>query len=317
MNSETRTRNEFIASLVIIVVIAALPLVVHSIYWLGVLVVCMYFAIQSVGWNLLTGYTGQMSLAPAAFAMVGAYGTGLLAYHLGAPPALGIPAGVLAALIIGALLGWVALRLRTAYLALTTLAFAEILRLAISNSISITRGDLGLTVPGLTDSRIGWYYIMLGALTVVQVGVWLIVRSKYGLYMQAIRDDEIAAASRGIDTTLWKTIAFSLSAGICGLAGALYAHFAQLVSPELGLVLQTGYVISMTVIGGIGTMTGPIVGAMLVYALSEALRGAGGYQLIVFSALVIVFARFAREGLWGLAERWVTPATRAAEERRA
>jgi branched-chain amino acid transport system permease protein len=315
MNSETRTHREFIASLVILAAIALLPLVIHSVYWLGVLVVCMYFAIQSVGWNLLTGYTGQMSLAPAAFAMTGAYGTGLLAYHFGAPPAVGIPAGVLAALVIGALLGWVVLRLRTAYLALTTLAFAEILRLIISNSIEITRGDLGLNVPGLINNRIGWYYIMLGALTAVQVGVWLLVRSKYGLYMQAIRDDEIAAASRGIDTTRWKTVAFALSAAICGLAGALYAHFARLVSPELGLVLRTGYVISMVVIGGIGTMTGPIIGAMLVYALSEALRGAGGYHLIVFSALVIIFARFAREGFWGLAQRWLAPARPAKEDR--
>lgn len=299
-NSETRIRIEFAASLVVLALVALAPLVVTNIYWLGVLIVCMYFAIQAVGWNLLTGYTGQMSLAPAAFAMVGAYGTGLLFYHLGAPPWIGVPVGVIAAFLIGVVLGRAALQLSGPYLALTTLAFAEILRLVIGNSYGFTRGDLGLNVPGIFDSRIAYFYFMLGALTLVQLGVFLLLQSKYGLFLQAIRDDEVAASSRGIPVVKWKTIAFALSAAICGLAGGLYAHFAQLISPELGLVLQTGFVISMVVIGGIGTMIGPIIGAFLVYLVSEALRDAGGYHLIIFSLMVIIFARFFRGGLWGL-----------------
>lgn len=299
-SSGNRIRTEFAFSAVVLAFVALLPLVISNVYWLGVLIVCMYFAIQSIGWNLLTGYAGQMSLAPAAFAMVGAYGTGLMSYHLGAPPLVGIPVGIVASLIIGTLLGWIALRLATAYLALTTLAFAEILRLVISNSYTFTRGDLGLNVPALVDDRITFYYIMLAVLVTVQVLVYIFLKSKYGLYLQAIRDDELAASSRGINTVLWKTVAFAISAGICGLAGTFYAHFARLVSPELGLILQTGFVISMVVIGGIGTMSGPIIGAFLVYLTSEALRDAGGYHLIVFSLLVIVFARFFREGLWGM-----------------
>jgi len=117
----------------------------------------------------------------------------------------------------------------------------------------------------------------------------------------AIRDDEIGAESRGIHVVRYKTLAFALSCAICGLAGSLYGTFSQLVSPELGLLLQTGLVISMVVIGGMGTLTGPIVGALLVYLSSEWLRTVGNIQLIVFAALVIVFARFFRAGLWGLA----------------
>lgn len=315
-NSESRTRTEFFASLGFLALVALLPLVVANIYWLGVLIVCMYFAMQAIGWNLLTGYTGQMSLAPAAFAMVGAYGTGLMSYHLGTPPWIGIPVGIIVAFAIGILLGRIALRLSAAYLALTTLAFAEILRLVISNSYNFTRGDLGLNVPGIVENRLIYYYLMLAALTLVQIGIYLLLKSKYGLYLQAIRDDEVAASSRGIDVVHWKTVAFAVSAAVCGLAGALYAHFAQLVSPELGLILQTGFVISMVVIGGIGTMSGPIIGAFLVYLVSEALRDAGGYHLIVFSLAVILFARFFREGLWGLAKltfsgRHTAPAVRA------
>lgn len=299
-NWETRANREFAGSLAVLALVALAPGVVGNQYWLGVLVVCMYFALQAVGWNLLAGYTGQMSLAPAAFAMIGAYGTGLVAYHLDAPFWIGIPAGVIAAALLGLLLGRIALRLRGPYLGLTTLSFAEIARLVISNSYNFTRGDLGLNVPGLFGARLAYYYLFLGALLAVQVGVFLLLKSKVGLFLQAIRDDETAAASRGVPVVHWKVTAFALSSTICGLAGALYAHFAGLISPELGLILQTGFVISMVVIGGMGTLIGPVLGAFLVYLFSEVVRDFGGYHLIVFALLVIVVARFFRDGLWGL-----------------
>jgi branched-chain amino acid transport system permease protein len=283
--------------------VALLPLVMTSDYWRGVLIVSMYFAMLAAAWNLLAGYAGQFSLAPAAFGMIGAYTTGLLAYHLGAPPALGIPAAILVAGGVGLALGRIVLRLRGPYLALTTLAFAEIMRLVISNSVDFTRGDLGLDVPGLIQNRIGYFYFFLAVLLATQLGLYALLASRAGLFLQAIRDDEVAAASRGVRIVRWKTIAFALSAAISGLAGALYAHFAQLVSPELGLISQTGLIVSMVVIGGMGTLVGPIGGAFLVYATSELLRDVGGYQLIVFALLVIVFARFFRQGLWGLVLR--------------
>ena len=300
IGTRARLRTEFVVSLGILAVIAVLPALVANEYWRGVVIVSMYFALLAAAWNLLAGYTGQFSLAPATFGMIGAYTTGLLAYHFGAPPLVGIPAAIVVAGLIGLVLGRIVMRLRGPYLALTTLSFAEIMRLVISNSIDFTRGDLGLSVPGLLDSRIGWYYLMLAVLVAVQVGLFCLLRSRAGLYLQAIRDDEIAAASRGVKIVLWKTNAFALSAAISGLAGALYGHFAQLVSPELGLISQTGIIISMVVIGGLGTLVGPIGGAFLVYVTSEFLRDVGGYQLIVFALLVIIFGRFFREGLWGL-----------------
>jgi branched-chain amino acid transport system permease protein len=233
--------------------------------------------------------------------MIGAYATGLLGTYFGVPPLLGIVAAILVAGVIGLALGRVVLRLKGPYLALTTLSFAEILRLVASNSINVTRGDLGLGVPGLFNSRIGWYYLFLGVLAVLLVLLYLLLRSKAGLFLQAIRDDEVAAARSGVDVVFWKTAAFALSAAASGFAGALYAHFAELVTPELGLIGQTGLVVSMTVIGGMGTLAGPLIGAFLVYVVSEWLRDVGGYQLVVFALLVIVFARFFREGLWGLA----------------
>ena len=291
------------AALAVVAVLAIVPAFVSSPYWLGVLIVSIYFALLALGWNLLAGFTGQFSLAPAAFAMLGAYTTALLDYHWKLPLGFGIPAAIAGTAILGWLLGRVVLRLKGPYLALTTLSFAEIARVVIGNSYTFTRGDQGLNVPGLMHSRVGYYYLFLAVLLAVLAGLYLLMRGRAGRFWLAIRDDATGAESRGIDVVRYKTLAFALSCSICGLAGSLYGTFSQLVSPELGLLLQTGLVISMVVIGGIGTLTGPIVGALIVYLASEWLREVGNIQMIVFSATVILFARFFRTGLWGLATR--------------
>ena len=298
-----RLRTDFRAALAVIALLGLLPLFVSSPYTLGILIVSMYFALIALGWNLLAGFTGQFSLAPAAFAMLGAYTPALLDYHLKAPLALGIPAGIAATALLGFLLGRIVLRLKGPYLALTTLSFAEIARVVVYNSYNFTRGDQGLNVPTLMESRVGYYYLFLAVLAATLAALYALMRGKAGRFWLAIRDDETGAESRGIPVVRYKTFAFALSCAVCGLAGALYGTFSQLVSPELGLLLQTGLVIAMVVIGGMGTLTGPIVGALLVYLTSEWLRESGGIQLIVFSLAVIVVARFFRAGLWGLATR--------------
>jgi branched-chain amino acid transport system permease protein len=305
-----RIRTELILSLALLALTAVLPLVVTNDYWRGVIIVSMIFAVLAAAWNLLAGYGGQFSLAPATFGMIGAYTTGMLSYYLDASPLLGIPSAIIVAGLIGWSLGRIVLRLSGPYLALTTLSFAEIFRLVISNSIEITRGDLGLNVTGLIADRLHFYYLMVTVLIAVQLGLFVLLRAPAGLYLRAIRDDEIAAASRGVKIVTWKTNAFAISAAISGLAGALYAHFAHFVSPELGLISQTGLIISMTVIGGLGTLIGPVIGAFLVYVASEYLREFGGIQLIIFALLVIIFGRFFREGLWGLLYRAVERGTR-------
>lgn len=311
----SKLQQEMRLAMVVLAGLALAPLAISSSYWLGVLVVSMYFAMLSTGWNLLAGYTGQFSLAPAAFAMLGGYTTALLAWHWQVPLAIGLPLSFVIPGLIGLVLGRIVLRLSGAYLALTTLAFAEIVRLVIYNSIDFTRGDQGMNVPALVGSRIGNYYLFLVVLALTTFGVFLLLRSRLGRYLLAIRDDEVGAASRGVDIVQAKTLAFLVSCAICGLAGGLYGTFAQLVSPELGLIAQTGIVIAMVVIGGMGTLVGPLIGAILVYVASELLRDAGNIQMIVFSALVIIFARFFREGLWGLAvqlvARWRQRATPA------
>ena len=295
-----RLAMDFHAALAIVTLLACVPIFVTSPYTLGILIVSVYFALLALGWNLLAGFAGQFSLAPAAFAMLGAYATALPNYHWGAPLAVGIPAAIVGTALLGWLLGRVVLRLKGPYLALTTLSFAEIARVVIGNSHEFTRGDQGLNVPALMQSRVAYYYFFLAVLAAVLALLYALLRGRAGRFWLAIRDDETGAESRGIDVVRYKTLAFALSCAICGLAGSLYGTFSQLVSPELGLLLQTGLVIAMVVIGGMGSLTGALVGALLVYLTSEWLRDFGNVQLIVFSLAVILVARFFRAGLWGL-----------------
>jgi branched-chain amino acid transport system permease protein len=295
-----RLRFDMRAALAICGVIALVPLVVTGPYVLGIILVSIYFAILALAWNLLAGYTGQFSLAPAAFAMIGGYTTALLDHYWQVPLALGIPAAIVVAALFGLALGKLVLNLSGPYLSLTTLAFAEIARVVIGNSHEFTRGDQGMHVATLMESRVGYYYVFLATLVAVLLSLYALLRGRLGRFMMAVRDDPVGAESRGIDVVRIKMIAFCVSCAICGLAGSLYGTFSQLVSPELGLLQQTGLVLSMVVIGGMSSLTGAILGAVLVYLGSEWLRRFGDIQIIVFALLVIVFARYVPGGLWGL-----------------
>lgn len=296
----SRSCVDLLGTLGLMALLALAPALIGNEYWRGVIVTSMYFAIVAGAWNLLAGYTGQFSLAPAGFALMGAYTAGLGWLHWHLPASIGIPAAIIIPGTAGLILGRLALRLRGPYFALTTLASAEILRVLISNSLNFTNGDLGITLPALFTHRLAAYYLILAVVTFTQLALAALLRTRAGLYLRAIRDDEPAAAARGVATTFWKILASGLSAALCGLAGALYGYFAGFVSPELGLISQSGLVLSMAVIGGLGSLTGPLAGALLIYLTSEALRGTGGWQLVIFAALLIIVARFCRQGLWGL-----------------
>jgi len=295
-----RLRFDVRATLVLCAALALVPLVVTGPYALGIILVSIYFAIIALAWNLLAGYAGQFSLAPAAFAMIGAYTTALLDHYWQVPLALGIPAAVVSTALLGGVLGKLVLKLSGPYLSLTTLAFAEIARVVIGNSHEFTRGDQGMHVATLTQSRVAYYYIFLATLVAVVAVLYAMLRGRLGRFMTALRDDPVGASSRGIDVVRTKSIAFCVSCALCGLAGSLYGTFSQLVSPELGLLQQTGLVLAMVVIGGMSSLTGAVAGALLVYLSSEWMRGFGNVQIIVFALLVIVFARYLPGGLWGL-----------------
>lgn len=277
---------------------AVLPFFISS-YWLHVMLIGYYYALLTISWNLVAGYTGQFSFGHMALAAIGAYSSALLVIHTGIHPALGIPLGGLLAAGTGYLIGTLCLKMRTVYLALTTLAFSEILRRVIIVEYQYTRGSLGLATPRLFDSGVDlFYYTMLVALILSLVAIYWIMRSRVGLFLRSIREDEGAAWVMGVDIKRWKLFAFVVSSFMAGVAGALYGHYIGLVSPTMLTIGEMGLVIAMTVIGGMGSLIGPVIGAVLVEILSEYLRVYGALRLVLFGALIIVVMRFFRGGLY-------------------
>ena len=293
-----------------VVLFLVLPLVGIGDYWVYTLTVGFYYAILAASWSLLVGYVGRISFAQAAMSGLGAYTSVLTILHLGFPVGLGLVAGFLVAGLLGLFIGWLSLRLHGPYLGLTTIAFAEILRIAITAEHQWTRGSLGLSAPSLiadaSSQRL--YYVVLGVLVAVVVGLWLLLRTRIGLFLQAIREDEDGSASLGVRVTTWKVLAFALSTAIAGLGGGLYAHVVGLISPSMMSLQEMGYILAMAVIGGFHNIIYAAVGGVLLQVLLEYLRDIGQWRLAIFGLITILMLRFAPNGLFGslmaLPDRW-------------
>jgi branched-chain amino acid transport system permease protein len=271
-------------------------------YHTHVLVTAAYYVILAIGWNLLAGYTGQFSLAHHTFAGIGGYTSALLVHYAQAPIVAGILAGVVVAAVIGWGLGTLCLRMRAIYLALTTWAFAESMRLLITVEYQITRGDLGLATPLLfgTPRPTPYYYLFVALALAAGLVAWRLLHSRVGAYMRAIRDDEEAAATMGVDTFKWKRVVFAVSAVFAAVAGGFQAHYIGLLSPTPMKFNEVAMIVVMVIVGGLRTFSGPILGAIFIEVLSEGLRAWGEVRMVLFALLVIVVARAYPRGLAGL-----------------
>ncbi|HTR84272.1 MAG TPA: branched-chain amino acid ABC transporter permease [Reyranella sp.] len=294
----TPFRRSVVAILVAAFVLAPLPLFAGG-YALHVMTIGFYYVILAASWNLLAGYTGQFSLAHHAFAAVGAYTSGLLGYHLGVSPWLGIPAGVLLSAALGFVLGRLVLRMRSIYLAIATWAFAETVHIYLTADYGFTRGELGLSVKPLWGNvdPLPYYYTFLGLTVLLLIGMRALIDSPLGYFMRAIKDDELRARSLGIDTTRVKVAIFSISSAIAGLAGAVYGHYTVLLTPQTVDFSEMAKIVIMVVIGGFGTFLGPIIGAAPVQIVMTWLQKYGEWDLAVFALIVILLMRFSMEGL--------------------
>ena len=268
-------------------------------YWLHVTIIACYYAILASSWTLLAGYTGQFSFAHLALAGIGAYTSALLVLNTSIPLYLSILIGALTAALIGCLIGGLVLRLRGPYVALFTIAFSEIFRIALGAEYKFTRGNLGLEVPPLFEgtSKLPYYYTILGILVISLLIMWIILNSRYGLFFRAIREDEEAASVMGVNVVRYKMMAFVISSFFAGLAGAFYGHYVGMLTPNIMLIPQMGLIIAMSVIGGIESLAGAVTGAITVQFLSEYLREYGQLRLVLFALVLVVVLRFSQNGL--------------------
>lgn len=288
--------------LAFVVCLFVFPLFSRDPNLLRMLVLTLLFSLYAASWDLLSGYTGQISLGHALFFGCGAYASALLSYHLGLPPYVTIPAGAAVATLAGLLVGIPCLRLRRHYLALATLAFPIMLTGLVFAFPAFSGGEGGIwRISRLTATRIGEYYLIVGVVLGAVFVLWRIARSWVGLIFHSIREDETAARALGINTVRYKLLAFALSGFTAGVAGALYAHSsaARIVAPGVVLSLFMSFQpVIWTIFGGAATIYGPITGVFVLYPLLDILHVViPKYRMLVFALLVLLILRFMPHGI--------------------
>ncbi len=282
-----------------------LPLFLNN-YYLDTLSLAGLYALLAIGLNITVGYAGLLDLGYAAFYGIGAYVYALFSTGIGLSFWLGLPLGGAAAAFFGLILGVITLRLRGDYLAIVTLGFVQIVYLVLNNWDSVTQGPNGILQIGRPEiagfvfrQPIHFYYLILALLAVISTAIHRLVHSQIGRAWIAIREDALAAEAMGIDTTRMKILAFVLGAGIAGLAGGFFAAKYTFVSPESFGFLESVRVLSMVVLGGMGSLPGAILGAFLLTVLPELLRGLANFRMLLFGAALVVMMLFRPQGLWG------------------
>lgn len=316
-----RSRTRILAAIAGIAILVALPAVI-SPYGLGLIIACMIAAIGAVGLNLLTGTTGLVSLGQSGFLIVGAYTTGILIADYSWPVPFAIVASGLVAGVISLAVGVSSLRLRELYLAITTLAFAIIVDHVILYANALTHGTRGIFLPALKsfgldlslDRNLYWYVL---AITLLMVAAAVnIQRSRAGRAFMAIRDHEMAARAMGISLTRWKLTSFFVSSVYAGVAGALMALQYRFINLELFGLLLSIEAIAMIILGGLGSVSGAILGAVFVTLLPFVIRmivstfagsGSGFFSQYVYhirgisyGVVIIIVLRLAPGGLIGM-----------------
>jgi branched-chain amino acid transport system permease protein len=251
-------------------------------YLLHILVITEIYAILAMSLDIIVGYTGIPALGHAAFSLIGAYTSSLLALNFGVSPWFGLLAGGILASLAGAIIAYPAVRLKGDYLALATFGFGIIAYVISKNWVSLTRGPMGLPgIPGFSILRyqlteVWQYLILVTAIALITYCLLsLLVTRPFGRVLRAIREDEIAAKSLGKDTPLFKLKIFMTGGFFAGIAGALYAHYITFIDPSSFTIMESIAILLMVIFGGMGTLRGAALGAFLLVVIPESLRFVG------------------------------------------
>jgi branched-chain amino acid transport system permease protein len=275
-----------LAGLSVVLILAASP-AVASPFAVQFLINLFMMAVLAESWNIIGGFTGYASFGNVAFFGIGAYTAGVLLTRAELPFALALPAAGMVAMLFGAAIGLPILRLKGHYFAIATLGVAETMREVVYN-LEFTGKGTGLVMPIVRNPLI-FFYLMLGILAAVTLVNWWLSASRFGYGLVAIREDEDAAAVMGINTPLYKTIAFALSGAFTGMAGGVYAYWITFIDPDAVFkVIITVQLIIMAVFGGTGTVVGPLLGALVLSAVSELLATQLATLAELFYGLIII-----------------------------
>jgi branched-chain amino acid transport system permease protein len=289
---------DIIGGLIVVAILAAVPAITGSNYLTGVLTVCVIYGIWASSWDFMSGLTGRENFGHSLFIGTGAYTAGFLSSIWAANPWYSLPLGVVVAVAFSILVGFPTLRLRGPYFALAMLSTSAILQRLCLIFWEYTGGEEGIYgLDPLMKTPLYYYWFALGILVVTVIVLTLLARSHWGLLLRAIRGDEATCQAAGINVTFYKIVSLMISAGFAGLGGALYAHYQLQVSPPLFSVVVSITVIIMVYVGGIGSIYGAAVAAILLTLLTEMLRGFGEYRLWIYTLTLMMILFFLPNGL--------------------
>jgi branched-chain amino acid transport system permease protein len=293
---------KLVAFLIVIAACALVPAFIHNDYLMQVFFRIVLFAALGLAWNLVGGYAGQLSLGHVAFFGLGAYGLAVLTAR-GLPVWISIFVAAFIAMVFAAIIGRIVFRLRGPYFTLATIAFGEVLRLTATN-LKVTGGAIGLSTPALFTGPSFWklFYLAAVVLAVICFGInYATSISRPGYYLMAIREDEETASAVGIDTASYKLRALLISAFLTALGGALYASAFQYIVPDSVLTIEISVQIAIiTMLGGAGTLLGPVIGAILLLGASELFKNRfQESHLLIYGILIVVVVLFLPDGIVG------------------
>lgn len=295
--------------LFIILGIAALlilPLLTESNYLRGVFTKILIYATIASGLNIINGYSGQSCLGIVGFLCIGAYTGALLAIKLGLPFLVCLLCTMLICAVIGFLVSLPTLKLNGMFLSIITLGFAEMMRLLALNWQSLTKGPIGLKgIPPLMifgvriKSGLPFYYLAMGTLLLVVFALYRLLESRVGRAWISIREDQDAARSLGVEVSRYRSINFVTGAVICGAMGLYMAYYYRYLHPDMFSLDEGFNVLSMCVVGGSGTLIGPIMGAFIINGLTEGFRFSGEWRMVMYAILIISMMWLRPQGLFG------------------
>lgn len=303
-------RRRAMAVALAILIACLVPLLVPPGYLLHLLVLFLIFSILALSVSIIVGFLGELTFGQAGFFAVGAYASALLAVDYGWPFWLSLPAAGLMSGLVGILVGIPSFRLQGPYFAIVTLGFSQIIGLVITNSISITRGPMGVSkipapqanLPFLPDvtfnTERSYYFLVLGLLLATIYVIHRLLASRSGRAIVAIRENPALAQSIGIDLYRYKIFAFFVSTCIAGVSGAAYAHYVRVITPHLAEAYYTTAALVMVVVGGAATIPGALVGAFIFTVIPETLRFMEEARILVFGVILILSIRYMPRGVW-------------------